>query len=248
MYSSSDFLFIYNAAPPPLLYWHTDLMQSDLNYNNHLISATAWVLSLFVALVRWNMSACLWMRISQSRSAYTHAWVCIHLHGRVRAGRWHVDAKPTRALALKMLFTDLSPPYDSHSSDSSCCSERFGPTVKDHNTPAQRSKKRHFYSNNRINTDLNSSMKSSLDAIWLWWLWSCYWLIKYLWDKIENRQCHCLTNLLHLKELYLEPEFCFDVLKLPLIVFLLVSLLGLQSSILLLIVLSFFCKSAILFL
>lgn len=33
---------------PPLVRWHTDTMLSGLNYNNHTVSPTGWMLPLFV--------------------------------------------------------------------------------------------------------------------------------------------------------------------------------------------------------
>lgn len=78
-----------------VLLYNTDLMRSGLNYNNHSISPTAWMLSLFTAAADeiW-LCVCVCMSVSE----YMHACACIHLCERVRAGRWHVDAEPTRAV------------------------------------------------------------------------------------------------------------------------------------------------------
>lgn len=101
MYSFTIFLLIHDVVPLPSL---ADTMLSGLNYNNHAISPTEWILPLFMAEPDE-----IWVHVcvTQNVSEYMHAFVFIHLHGQGRAGKWHAGDKPTRAVPYTCISVTL---------------------------------------------------------------------------------------------------------------------------------------------
>ena len=94
MYSFTIPSFILVTSPTSLAY-RSNAEWFKLNYNNPTISLHENCLCLWLSQMK---SESMYTHLSQIVREYMHASACIHLHGRMRARKWHVDTKPTRAV------------------------------------------------------------------------------------------------------------------------------------------------------